>query len=58
MKRKRSEVKAELLIKAELPIDELLDWDEQTNAPDLTQIKGIVLKLSTEPSDNFGNARV
>jgi uncharacterized protein with PIN domain len=45
MKRKRSEVKAELLKKAELLIDELLDWNDETKAPDLTQIEDIVLKL-------------
>ena len=45
MKRKRAEVKAELLQTAELLIDELLDWNEQTQAPDLTQIEEVVLKL-------------
>lgn len=45
MKRKRAAVKAELLHKAELLIDELLDWNEQTQAPNLTQIEEIVLKL-------------
>ena len=45
MKRKRAEVKAELLHKAELLIDELLDWTDQTKVPDLTQIEEVVLKL-------------
>lgn len=45
MKRKRAAVKAELLHKAELLIDELLDWNEQAQAPNLTQIEEIVLKL-------------
>ncbi len=45
MKRKRSEVKAELMQKAELLIDELLDWEEQTAKPDLTQIEEVVLRL-------------
>jgi hypothetical protein len=48
MKRKRSEVKAELLAKAELAIDQLLDWTDETKAPDLTQIEDIVLKLRKE----------
>ena len=45
MKRTRAQVKAELLKKAELLIDELLDWNDETKAPDLTQIEDVVLKL-------------
>ena len=45
MKRKRSEVKAELMQKAELLIDQLLDWEAQTAKPDLTQIEDVVLSL-------------
>ncbi len=45
MKRQRAEVKAELLKQAEVLIDELLDWNDQTKGPDLTQIEEVVLKL-------------
>ena len=53
MKRKRSEVKAELLKKAELLIDELLDWTDETKAPDLTQIEDIVLKLRKQMGEQM-----
>jgi hypothetical protein len=36
MKRKREEMKAELMAKAEEVIDELLNWHEGTEAPTLT----------------------
>jgi hypothetical protein len=53
MKRKRSEVRAELLKKAELLIDELLDWTDETKAPDLTQIEDIVLKLRKQMGEQM-----
>ncbi len=56
MKRKRTEVKAELLKKAEWLIDELLDWNEQTPAPDLTQIEDIVLKLRKQLGEQMALA--
>ncbi len=56
MKRKRSEVKAELLTKAELLIDELLDWNDETKAPDLTQIEDIVLKLRKQLGEQMALA--
>jgi len=56
MKRKRSEVRAELVAKAELAIDELLDWTDETKAPDLTQIEDIVLKLRKELGEQMAQA--
>ncbi len=56
MKRKRAEVKAELLHKAELLIDELLDWNDQTKAPDLTQIEEVVLKLRKQLGEQMALA--
>ena len=53
MKRKRSEVKSELLKKAELLIDELLDWTDESKAPDLTQIEEIVLKLRKQMGEQM-----
>ncbi len=44
-KRTRAEMRAELQQKADALIDELLDWNEQTHEPTLTQIEDIVLKL-------------
>ncbi len=45
MKRTRQQKKADLMTKAEELIDQLLDWDEQTSRPNLTQIEDLVLKL-------------
>lgn len=48
MKRTRQQKKSDLMSKAEQLIDQLLDWDLQTERPDLTQIEDIVLKLRKE----------
>jgi len=56
MKRKRADVRAELLHQAELMIDELLDWNAQTKAPDLTQIEDVVLRLRKQLGEQMALA--
>jgi hypothetical protein len=41
---------------AEAVIDELLAWEEQVEAPDLSQIKGVVLKLRQRLSEKMAEA--
>ncbi len=45
MKRTRVEMKADLMRQAEVLVEELLDWNEQTAEPTLTQIEEVILKL-------------
>lgn len=45
MRHNRDQVKAELLAEAEAVIDELLEWDEHTPTPTLTQAEDVVLTL-------------
>ena len=45
MKRNREEMKAEFIAKAEMLFDELMEWDETTTEPTLTQIEDVVLKM-------------
>jgi hypothetical protein len=58
MPRNRTELKAELQAEAERLIDALLDWTEQTVAPDLTQIEDEVLKLRQEFAEKLAAAAV
>ena len=51
MKPSRAELKAALMRQAELAIEELLDFDEETVEPTLTQIEDAVLKLREEISE-------
>ena len=56
MKPKRAELKQVLLEQAAVLIDELLDWQEQTPQPNLTQIEGIVLKLRKQLGEQLALA--
>lgn len=56
MARKRAEIKAGLMKEAEKVIDELLDWSEETAAPNLAQIEGVVLKLRQRLSEKMAQS--
>ena len=43
----RERRKARLMLQAESVIDELLDWNDKTTEPNLTQIEEVVLELVT-----------
>jgi hypothetical protein len=58
MPRTRAELKAELQADAERLIDALLDWTEQTDAPDLTAIEDEVLKLRQQFAEKLAEAAV
>ena len=53
MKRTREEMKRRLSNEAEEIIDELLDWHEGAEAPTLTEIEDIVLKLRKRLSERI-----
>jgi hypothetical protein len=54
MRQSRAQKKAELQARAEVLIERLLDWDERTERPNLTQIEDEILQLRQE----FGEAMV
>lgn len=56
--RPRAELKAELQAEAERLIEELLNWTEQTEAPDLTAIEEQVLKLRQQFGEQLAAAAV
>jgi hypothetical protein len=45
MKKSREQLKVEFIAEAEELFDELMEWDEQNEKPNLTQIEEIVLAL-------------
>lgn len=45
MKTSQAKLKAELLKEAETLFAQLMEWDEQTTEPNMTQIEEIVLQL-------------
>jgi uncharacterized protein with PIN domain len=58
MPRTRAEIKAELEAEAARLIDALLDWTDQTDAPNLTQIEDEVLKLRQQFAEKLAEAAV
>jgi hypothetical protein len=58
MPRTRAEIKVELQAEAERLIDALLDWTDQTDAPNLTQIEAEVLKLRQQFAEKLAEAAV
>jgi hypothetical protein len=53
MKRTREERRAALEAKAKELIDELMQWSEDTDRPDLTQIEDEILKLRQAMSESM-----
>ena len=49
----RAVIKAELMKKAEAVIDELLNWHQETEQPNLTQVEGKVLELRQRLSEQM-----
>ena len=45
MKKSQAQLKAEFIAEAEELFDELMEWEEQTEKPNLTQIEEIVLEM-------------
>jgi uncharacterized protein with PIN domain len=56
MKTNREKLKAEYMAEAEELFDQLMEWDEQTSKPDLTQIEEIVLHLRQRIGEQMAQA--
>ena len=56
MKRSRADLKIELMSRAAHAIDELLDWNDQTPQPNLTQIEDIILQLRKQLGEQMALA--
>lgn len=56
MKKSQGELKAELMKAAEITIDKLLAWNEESEQPNLKQIEEIVLDLRQELSEKMTEA--
>jgi DNA repair exonuclease SbcCD ATPase subunit len=55
MKENREQKKAKLMARVEKAIEELLEWQENTDRPNLTQIEDIILKLRAEIGEEMAN---
>lgn len=49
----REEKKAKLMARLEKAIDELLDWEERNERPNITQIEDIVLKIRKDMGEEM-----
>ncbi len=56
MKLSRDELKAKMMAEFELAVDRLLDWNDQTRAPTLTEIEDAVLKMRKQMGEQAANA--
>jgi len=56
MKKSQERLKAEFLAEAEALFDRLVEWDEQTAQPNLTQIEEIVLQLREQLGEQMTQA--
>jgi len=56
MPRTRAEMKVELMRQAELMVDALLEWNDETAAPTMTQIEDVVLKLRKQLGEGMVRA--
>jgi hypothetical protein len=54
MPKSREKMKVELMKEAEAVIDELLDWHQETEEPNLSQVEGKVLELRQRLSEQMG----
>jgi len=55
MKKTREQKKAKLMVRLEKAADELLDWEEENDRPNLTQVEDIVLKLRKEVGEEMAD---
>ncbi|UCF26829.1 MAG: hypothetical protein JSW42_09210, partial [Chloroflexota bacterium] len=56
MKTNRKQLKAEFLAEAEELFDQLMEWDENTSKPGLTQIEEVVLQLRQRLGEQMAQA--
>ena len=56
MKTSQAKLKAEFLAEAEALFDQLMEWDEHTTEPNLTQIEEIVLALRQRLGEQMAHA--
>jgi hypothetical protein len=54
----RAEMKTQLLAQAEATIEQFLDWVEQTERPNLTQIEDVVLEFRRQMGQAMGETAI